>query len=79
VIGEVGLLGELRPVAGLERRLKEAARLGFDRAIVPRATRDASLRSPDGMDVIAVGSLSEAVERALIAGPGRVASASARC
>ena len=35
-IGEVGLLGELRPVAGLERRLREAARLGFDRAIVPR-------------------------------------------
>ena len=29
-IGEVGLLGELRPVGGLERRLREAARLGFD-------------------------------------------------
>ena len=40
VIGEVGLLGELRGVAGLERRLREAARLGFDRAIVPRAGRD---------------------------------------
>ena len=37
-IGEVGLLGELRPVAGLDRRLREAARLGFDTAIVP-ATR----------------------------------------
>ena len=38
-IGEVGLLGELRPVAGLERRLREASRLGFGRAIVPRGTR----------------------------------------
>ena len=35
-IGEVGLLGELRPVGGLDRRLREAARLGFTRAIVPR-------------------------------------------
>ena len=35
-IGEVGLLGELRSVAGLERRLREAARLGFETAIVPR-------------------------------------------
>ena len=78
-IGEVGLLGELRPVSGLERRLREAARLGFDRAIVPRATRDASWTPPVGMEVIAVGSLGEAVERALVAAPARVASASARC
>ena len=38
-IGEVGLLGELRSVVGLERRLREAARLGFGRAIVPRPAR----------------------------------------
>ena len=35
-IGEVGLLGELRAVGGLDRRLREAARLGFTRALVPR-------------------------------------------
>ena len=34
-IGEIGLLGELRSVTGLERRLREAARLGFTRALVP--------------------------------------------
>ena len=34
-IGEIGLLGELRPVAQLDRRVAEAARLGFERAIVP--------------------------------------------
>ena len=78
-IGEVGLLGELRPVGGLERRLREAARLGFDRAIVPRATRDAMWSPPAGMEVVAVGSLGEAVERALVAAPARVATASARC
>ncbi|MBI3970347.1 MAG: DNA repair protein RadA [Chloroflexi bacterium] len=35
VTGEIGLLGELRPVGQLDRRLAEAARLGFDRCILP--------------------------------------------
>jgi DNA repair protein RadA/Sms len=35
VVGEVGLQGELRPVRQMERRLAEAARLGFERCIVP--------------------------------------------
>src|SRR5207248_11733916 len=37
VIGEIGLSGELRPVSQLETRLREAAKLGFSRALVPRA------------------------------------------
>ena len=36
--GEVGLGGELRSVGGIERRLAEAARLGFRRALVPKST-----------------------------------------
>ena len=64
-IGEVGLLGELRSVSGLERRLREAARLGFTRAIVPRASRGRGAPEVDGLEVIAVSSLREAVERAL--------------
>jgi DNA repair protein RadA/Sms len=35
VIGEIGLAGEVRRVAGVDRRLAEAARLGFTRALVP--------------------------------------------
>jgi DNA repair protein RadA/Sms len=81
-LGEVGLLGELRPVAGLERRLREAARLGFARAIGPRPTRGAAIGAVPGIDVIPVATLREAVEAAL-AGPGddlrRMATASARC
>ena len=81
-IGEVGLLGELRPVGGLERRLREAARLGFGRAIVPRATRGAAVGAVPGIEIVAVGTLREAVDVAL-AGPGdglrRMATASARC
>ncbi len=64
-IGEVGLLGELRNVTGLERRLREAARLGFARAIVPRPPRGGSAPEVDGLEVVAVGTLREAIEAAL--------------
>jgi DNA repair protein RadA/Sms len=64
-IGEVGLLGELRSVSGLERRLREAARLGFSRAIVPRASRGSQLPEIEGLEVIGVATLREALERAL--------------
>ena len=50
-VGEVGLLGELRSVAGLERRLHEAARLGFSRAIVPRPSRGAAAAEVEGLEV----------------------------
>ena len=81
-IGEVGLLGELRPVVGLERRLREAARLGFGLAIVPRPGRGPSIPAIPGIEVVAVGSLREAIEAALApaAGAARpVAAGSARC
>jgi DNA repair protein RadA/Sms len=65
-VGEVGLLGELRTVPGLERRLREAARLGFARAIVPRRI-DGPPTAPDrgGLEVIPVGTLREALVVAL--------------
>ncbi len=64
-IGEVGLLGELRGVTGLERRLREAARLGFLRAIVPRGLRGAPPPVVDGLEVVAVGAVREAIAEAL--------------
>ncbi len=39
LLGEIGLTGELRPVAGADRRLKEAARMGFSRCILPGSSR----------------------------------------
>jgi DNA repair protein RadA/Sms len=64
LIGEVGLSGELRGVSGLERRLQEAARLGFHRAVVPlRRTKDSVMPSP--MDIVRVRTLAEAIEQAL--------------
>ncbi len=55
--GEVGLGGEIRQVGQAERRLGEAARLGFTRAIVPRSGPD----EIPGMTLIKVGTLSEAI------------------
>jgi DNA repair protein RadA/Sms len=78
-IGEVGLLGELRSVAGLERRLREAARLGFRRAVVPRAAHGAAVPEVAGMEIVAVPSLREAISATLDVVAERVASAPARC
>lgn len=66
--GEVGLAGEVRPVTGLQRRLAEAARLGFTAAVVPRGGADVE-PAPEGMRVIEVedvpGALRQARLRAL--------------
>jgi DNA repair protein RadA/Sms len=67
--GEVTLLGGLRPVRGLERRLREAARLGFRRAIVPageEADRIADgVPGPSGtLQVVAVATLRDALAAA---------------
>ncbi|HEY7970474.1 MAG TPA: DNA repair protein RadA [Candidatus Limnocylindrales bacterium] len=81
-IGEVGLLGELRAVSGIERRLREAARLGFRRAIVPRGARGAATPDVPGLEIVAVGGLRDAIDAALSGGPersGRVAVGSGRC
>ncbi len=58
VCGEVGLGGELRQVSHCDRRLAEAARLGFTRALVPRLAPE----PPEGISVIRVGTLAEAID-----------------
>jgi DNA repair protein RadA/Sms len=68
VVGEVGLLGELRPVSGLDRRLREAARLGFERAIVPVVRRPAT--PVEGIRAAPVASLRDALRAALLPGSG---------
>ena len=61
VFGEVGLAGEIRPAPRGQERLKEAAKLGFTRALIPEANRP---KLPiDGMEVIAVQRVEEAVAR----------------
>ncbi len=65
LLGEIGLSGEIRSVSQLERRLKEAHKLGFTQAIVPRTGRKADLSLPSGMKIIQARSLHQAIEAAL--------------
>lgn len=61
VFGEVGLAGEIRPAPRGQERLKEAAKLGFTRALVPEANKP---RQPiPGLEVVAVSRIEQAVER----------------
>ncbi len=77
--GEVGLLGELRPVAGFERRIREAARLGFGLVIAPRPAaapereRLERAAAEVNLRLVAASTLREAVATAL--GTATVAAA----
>ncbi|MFN0133621.1 MAG: DNA repair protein RadA [Phycisphaerales bacterium] len=57
VVGEVGLGGEIRPVAGLEQRVAEAARLGYRRVIVPKQRSERL-----GAEVVVVSTIAGAME-----------------
>jgi DNA repair protein RadA/Sms len=65
LVGEIGLSGELRAVSQLDKRLNEAAKLGFSRCLVPRSKQLERLEPP-GLEVIPVRSLAEALEAALV-------------
>jgi DNA repair protein RadA/Sms len=64
-IGEIGLSGELRSVGQLERRLSEAYRLGFTRAIVPVALGRRGSRFGEGMELVRVATIGEAIHASL--------------
>lgn len=59
VFGEVGLSGEIRPVPSGQERIREAAKHGFKRAIVPAG--NAARQTPEGIEVTAVKTLAEAL------------------
>ena len=65
VVGEVGLSGELRAVSQLDRRVTEAARLGFKRCLVPKV--GARISPPKGIELIPVSTLREAIGVGLVA------------
>ena len=59
VIGEISLTGQIRPVPRLEWRLKEAARLGFTRAVIPVPRK--AINVP-GMELVTVRNVREALQ-----------------
>jgi len=60
IFGEVGLAGEIRPVPNGEERLREAAKHGFARVILPKA--NAPKKAPAGVEVQPVGRLAEVLD-----------------
>lgn len=68
IVGEVGLSGELRSVGQLARRLHEATKLGFTRALAPRSTlqRHSGDGMPKGIEIIGVRTLYDALDVALM-------------
>jgi DNA repair protein RadA/Sms len=69
-IGEVGLNGEVRAVSSLESRLKEAAKLGFEIAVVPNHNLG-GIELPKGLKVVGVSRLMEAIVAATGAASGK--------
>ncbi|MCC5811845.1 MAG: DNA repair protein RadA [Ectothiorhodospiraceae bacterium] len=64
VFGEVGLAGEIRPVPNGEERLREAAKHGFRRAIVPKKNAPRGGRPFEGLEVLPVQRLGDAIDAA---------------
>jgi DNA repair protein RadA/Sms len=62
-VGEIGLTGEIRPVPQLEKRILEAARLGFSMCLAP--LRSGQLPAAAGMKVVGVETLDQAIEVSL--------------
>ena len=65
LIGEIGLSGELRMVGQMPARLREAAKLGFKKAIVPRRLRRGE-PWPAGIQIVEARSLRQALDEALL-------------
>ncbi|MDV6377326.1 DNA repair protein RadA [Sporosarcina sp. GW1-11] len=59
-VGEVGLTGEVRRVSRIEQRVTEAAKLGFDRVIIP-ASNLGGWDIPSGIEVVGVETITEAL------------------
>jgi DNA repair protein RadA/Sms len=69
LIGELGLGGQLRPVAQLEQRLQESARLGFRRAVVPKGSGLGRLAAGLDLQLLEAGAVAEALVAALGVNP----------
>ncbi len=65
ILGEVGLTGEVRQVADMESRLREASRHGFSRAILGGDKSGRKARKMDGMEMVTASSVEEAMRLAL--------------
>jgi len=63
--GEVGLGGEVRAVGHIEKRVREAARLGFKRAVIAGRNRTALARAKIAIELVGVDTVQQAIDKAL--------------
>lgn len=61
IIGEIGLAGEIRGAANIMQRVKEAAKMGFSRCVIPKSNYDKNMKEL-GIEIVCVASLVEALE-----------------
>lgn len=61
-VGEIGLTGDLRPIQNGEKIVREAARMGFRRVILPRKNRDKLKENIEGVRLLGVTNIKEAME-----------------
>ena len=64
IMGEVGLTGEVRRINLIEKRIKEAERLGFKKCIIPESNKK-DLKDKYKLDIISVRNVNEAIKKAL--------------
>jgi DNA repair protein RadA/Sms len=77
-VGEIGLSGELRTVSQLPTRLREVAKLGFRRCVIPKTIRRQKTELPAGLEILSARSLYQALEIALAPVEKRGAGAAGR-
>ena len=63
-VGEVGLSGEVRSINSVNMRLTEISRLGFKRCVIPAHIKD-DIKAPQGLELIAVKDIREAIRQTL--------------
>lgn len=61
IIGEVGLTGEIRPIASCDRLIKEAEKMGFKNAIIPNRNKDKV--TSNEINIIGVSNIREAINK----------------
>jgi DNA repair protein RadA/Sms len=79
LIGEIGLAGELRMPGQMEARLREASKLGFKTAIIPKLLRRSASPEtgrgwPRGLEIVEARSIQQALEVCLVERPARLPS-----
>lgn len=62
ILGEVGLTGEIRRINLIEKRIKEAEKLGFKKCIIPESNKK-DLKEKYKLDIIGVKNINEAMQK----------------